>query len=110
MRDIPNHHTDAFIFDIQRVGSWAVEHLPHPEWPQPHPRLPRDTVGDTMRHLVAQACDGDFPSIHALRKTVEWTLSELYWRNRWDHGLCESDREVRAAAQRLWSAMNAANL
>src|SRR5262249_30400592 len=74
---------DRFVTDIVLVASGAIKHLAyltHETWPDPHPRLRRDTIGDVLRHLVSQAQQGDFPSIPVLRKAVEWTLCELYWR------------------------------
>ena len=97
-------HVHRFTTDIQRVMGFAVAHVSHATWPARDGQA-RDTVADTLDHLVACAERGDFPSVRALRKTCAWTLCELYWKHRW-HGLGDSDREVRAAARRLLDAID----
>jgi hypothetical protein len=96
---------DRLIDDILLVGGWACLNLPWGGPPNPH--LRRDTIGDTVRDLVAAAREGDFPSLRTLWPIVTWTVTELYWlrRGRRRKGLTPYESEVYAAVLRLFVAL-----
>jgi len=59
----------------------------------------------TMTALVESITYRAFPDLHVLNRITGWTLCELGWRAKY-RALTTTETEIRAAAERLSTAMH----